>query len=201
MARFTWIFRVFNPRTMDLGGKPTKWWSILPFTSTLELKQIYSCKLYRRPTTHFVPITVYWLSIEFPLLDHRKTLTDLDVISTENRYHKESRMINITTTRILPPARPIPCSNSKYYLTVITITSGWNIFLIRQFVRFLEDLPPLRLLYSQIFERTPEQQFKPDPKRRNLLFHTFYQYFVMQFLNSDFNMTVKLYIPLINQYI
>jgi len=32
--------------------------------------------------------------------------------------------------------------------------------------------------------------FKPDPKRQNILADTFYRYFVLQFFNADFNLTV-----------
>jgi len=65
------------------------------------------------------------------------------------------------------------------------------------FIIFLEYLPPLTDLNSKIVQRKPGQ-FKPDPKRRNMLFDAFYQYFILQFFDADFNLTVSR--VLLNKY-
>lgn len=58
-------------------------------------------------------------------------------------------------------------------------------------IRFPERLPPLNSLYKDIVQRESGTALKPDPEGRNLLFQAFYQYFMLQFFNNDFNMTVR----------
>lgn len=51
-------------------------------------------------------------------------------------------------------------------------------------------LPPLNMLYDQVFKREGDGRLIQDPKRRNVLFHTFYQFFMLQFFDKDFSATV-----------
>ncbi|XP_025207796.1 prostaglandin G/H synthase 2-like [Melanaphis sacchari] len=66
--------------------------------------------------------------------------------------------------RILPRSRPLMCPNNS-------------------------NLPPLNILYSKVFERK-SGQFQPDLQNRNLLFQAFYQYFILQFFDSDSKLTI-----------
>ncbi|XP_025418087.1 prostaglandin G/H synthase 2-like, partial [Sipha flava] len=70
----------------------------------------------------------------------------------------------MASTRVLPPSHPLHCpANNK--------------------------LPSLDMVYNEIFQRKPDG-FIPDPKHRNLLFYAFYQYFMLQFFNTDFSSMV-----------
>ncbi|XP_025416173.1 uncharacterized protein LOC112687593 [Sipha flava] len=71
----------------------------------------------------------------------------------------------MTNTRILPPGCPLHSPTD-------------------------DTLPPLDTVYDNIIRRKPDDLTKRDPRRRNMLWHTFYQYFVLQFLDEDFNSTV-----------
>ncbi|VVC25788.1 Haem peroxidase,Haem peroxidase, animal type [Cinara cedri] len=71
---------------------------------------------------------------------------------------------NTIFERILPPAHPIHCPN--------------------------RNLPQLYMVENNIINRASEEFMKPDKKKRNLLFQAFFKYFVLQYLNDDFNMTI-----------
>ncbi|XP_025419562.1 prostaglandin G/H synthase 2-like [Sipha flava] len=92
-----------------------------------------------------------------------KRMTD-DWVSTDGT---ENDILVSTTnsSRILLPARPIYCPVN-------------------------DNLPPLNTLYDQVFKREKDGGLTQDPKRRNLLYRTFYRYFVMQFFGKDYDSTV-----------
>lgn len=77
-------------------------------------------------------------------------------------------------------------NNTIYYYSVE------RLYLFYKCIHFLEKLPSLTTLYDEIFKREPDQ-FTPDTRHRNILFQTFYQYFILQFLNNDFELTVCVY--------
>jgi len=52
-----------------------------------------------------------------------------------------------------------------------------------------KNFPPLAVVNGKIVLRGPGQ-FKPDPKRRNILSDAFYRYFVLQYFDAGFNLTV-----------
>ncbi|XP_025422715.1 prostaglandin G/H synthase 2-like [Sipha flava] len=83
----------------------------------------------------------------------------------KNGFSSDEDDRNGTMTRILPPSHPLYCPNNG-------------------------ALPLLDTLYEQVFRRKPDDALKRDPKRRNILFHTFSQYFVLQFFGEHFNSTV-----------
>lgn len=122
------------------------------------------------------------------------------MFSDVSDQHQDGFNGNIRT-RILPPIRPLHClkvdSKYNYYYFFFTLYYYfiYNILLYLLnvfFDHFPESLPPLTTLYSTLFKRK-HNQFKPDVKRRNILFNTFYQYFILQFFDTNFNPTVCFY--------
>lgn len=91
-------------------------------------------------------------------------------------------------TRILPPSYPLHCpANSKYTFLNMILSDLVLKYIFKHM--YIDKLPSLDLVYNEIYQRKPDG-FIPDPKHRNLLFYAFYQYFVLQFFNSDFSSMV-----------
>lgn len=111
----------------------------------------------------------------------------------------------MTNTRISPPdcsadgnfLRLDQCTPARYALPVDRVPpehlksrERWTL----RAIRFSDQLPPLDAVYDDIFRRKPDDRMKRDPRRRNMLYHAFYQYFVLQFFGEDFNSTVRIHV-------
>ncbi|XP_025207795.1 prostaglandin G/H synthase 2-like [Melanaphis sacchari] len=109
---------------------------------------------------HLIPFTSE-RQLAYVYAFHQSVLKSLEDAFYDSDNDTNGHNIN---GRILPRSRPLMCPNNN-------------------------NLPPLNLLYTDIFERQ-SGQFKPDLENRNLLFQAFYQYFILQFFDSDSKLTI-----------
>lgn len=117
---------------------------------------------------------------------------------TASDVYRQSLMgRNMVSARVLPPVRPLHCAAPREYfihqcrIRRNVIRTYENIRIRIRKIRFTENYPSLSVLYDRIFRRQ-QNDFLPDEQRRNLLFQTYYQYFVLQFFDADFNPSVCL---------